>query len=885
MKSPARQRGFLLIAAVILIVTASIFAVAISYMMVAGNLAGSGTLGSAQALALAESGLERALQFVNASSLGTRVACTGITGHASLTNQALGSGEYTVTTGNGGTPYYPATPATLSAAVSASATILPVSTLTGYSSAGRVLIDRESIDYAATSTDAAVCGVGLAPCLISAQRGRDGTTAAAHATGATLGQNQCDLVSQGGVPSVATAMGLRTVSAGVQQQEGWIVGNLGGSATNEDINAISCTGTNNCWGVADNGVLVHWNGSGWTQDSYTAPDHLRGISCPDANTCYAVGDQSGGEVILQLSGGTWSRVGPSGALPNTDLNSIHCADANNCIAVGDNGVIFRLNAGAWTSVASPVTSDINGVYCTGATSCWAVGDVYDPPGPGGNQEVILQWTGGAWSLLAAVGSIPNTNLNSVHCPAAGTCFAVGDEQGSEVILQLSGGTWSRVGPLAGVPNEDLNSIYCLDANNCFAVGDNGTLARMSGGAWSDISGTATGEDMNGVWCFATNDCIAIGDNGTVLRWDGTSWASTVAPALLRWNGETWSNASGLLDSGINLDLRAVTALSYADGWMVGETGGGAVAPCTSNRARIGRWGGSSWACSASSPSNRNLNSVSAVSYDDAWAVGANGSIVRWTGAAWSEQNAAQNITGRELHAVHALNSSEIWVTGRFETQGGKTCANNRAVILRWTGAWSCQNTGAPARRYRGMFMFADGADAGTQPDDGWIVGDRNNNDFTIYRWNNPTANQWNSQSFTDNTYREQLNSVYVLDTDGDGLGDDGWAVGSVRNNYLTILRWNHACAGGAATGAWTVCSFNPGSAALRQSLNAVYCTRSTDCWAAGNSGLILHFDGSGWSVHSQSGGMPGALTTANLNGMSFLGARSRTHAVWRELFP
>ncbi len=880
------QRGFLLITAVVLIVVAALLLTVMLFLGATGNESSVGHSRSKQALFIAESGLERGIRSQLSPVLAERIGCTAVTGDVNLTNIAFGEGRFTLT---GGAASYPNNANnTLKAGIGVADVVIPLNDLTGFAATGgRVRIDREAVDYSGVSSNTAVCGgAALTPCLIGAQRGRDGTVATTHASSTRVGQFQCDLQSQGGVPDLAGSSNKRTLRTGVQIQEAWAVGNLGGSATTENLNAIHCTSSSNCWGVADNGVLVRWNGTTWTQDAFVAAENLNGVHCFDANNCIAVGDNgtilrySAGawasvaspvtsninsvycaaatncwavadtynppgppptqEAILRWLGGAWTLQGANGTIPNENLNGISCVDANNCIAVGDNGTIARLNAGAWGGMASPVTSNINSVYCTAATNCWAVADTYNPPGPPPTQEAILQWTGGAWALLAASG---------------------------------------------GIPNENLNSIYCLDAANCFAAGDNGTLLSLSGGTWGDVGGGVTTENMNGIFCFSVSDCIAVGDNGTVLRWNGTSWSSTITPALLRWNGMTWSDTSGLLASGINRDLRAITMLSYTDGWVVGETGGGAVAPCLNNRARIGRWNGASWNCSASSPSNRNLNSVSAVSYNDAWAVGAGGSIVRWTGAAWGEQNAAQNITARELHGVHALATNEIWMTGRDENVGGKTCANGSAIVLRYTGAWSCQNTGAATRRYRAMSMFPDGTDAGTLPDDGWIAGDIAGNDFSIFRWNNPVANQWNNQSFTDITNRERLNSLTMLDTDGNGLGDDGWAVGQLRNNNLTILRWNHACAGGAATGTWAVCSFDPGAAALRQHLNAVSCVHARDCWAVGDNGLILHWDGANWTVHTQSGGMPGALTTANLNGLSILGPKTRPQAAWYEIFP
>lgn len=181
------------------------------------------------------------------------------------------------------------------------------------------------------------------------------------------------------------------------------------------------------------------------------------------------------------------------------------------------------------------------------------------------------------------------------------------------------------------------------------------------------------------------------------------------------------------------------------------------------------------------------------------------------------------------------------------------------------------------RRLRAIFMFPDGADFDTLPDDGWVVGDRNGNDFTINRWNNPTAGQWNNQSFTDAVNRQRLNAVYILDTDGNGLGDDGWVVGDLQGNNLTILRWNHACGGGAATGTWAVCSFDPG-AAFRQNLNGVFMLSGTDGWAVGNGGLMLHWNGTQWSVIA-------SPTTNRLNKLFLLSPQNFFRvADWQEVY-
>jgi type II secretory pathway component PulK len=63
MAAPARERGFLLIAAVVLIVVGAVMASTMAFLAVSGSQSSSGHVGSNQALFIADSGLERAVRF------------------------------------------------------------------------------------------------------------------------------------------------------------------------------------------------------------------------------------------------------------------------------------------------------------------------------------------------------------------------------------------------------------------------------------------------------------------------------------------------------------------------------------------------------------------------------------------------------------------------------------------------------------------------------------------------------------------------------------------------------------------------------------------------------------------------------------------------------
>jgi hypothetical protein len=205
MRIQQRQRGFLILMAAILIALGALLAVVGTFLNVTRSESAGGHLGSTQALMIAQAGIERA---VYEYRRGT--ACNGL----SAVNADLGNGNFAVTAS-----LYNTTAATVfTGGVSATASTIPVDSVAAYASHGRIRIDNEEINYTGTSTDATRCSPASA-CFTGAIRGVNPSTAAAHAAGAGVYQNQCLIRSVG----VATnTSGQRILEANVP---GW-----GGSA-------------------------------------------------------------------------------------------------------------------------------------------------------------------------------------------------------------------------------------------------------------------------------------------------------------------------------------------------------------------------------------------------------------------------------------------------------------------------------------------------------------------------------------------------------------------------------------------------------------------------------------------------------------------------------
>ncbi|MFQ5598429.1 MAG: hypothetical protein ACE5GK_10310 [Nitrospiria bacterium] len=195
------QDGVSIVGVILMMLLISVMGQVLVSMVGTENFSTVNQMRSSQAHYIAEAGIERAkYAFAN----GT--ACAALS-----YNDPLGAGNYATN----GTLYNPVS-TTLSAAVVAGDTILPLVSIAGYAPHGRVAIEAEEIDYATSTTLPADCLPFAAPCVTGAQRGVNGTTAATHASGIAVAQNQCLIRSTGNVSGVPVSA-QRVIEVGAVQ--------------------------------------------------------------------------------------------------------------------------------------------------------------------------------------------------------------------------------------------------------------------------------------------------------------------------------------------------------------------------------------------------------------------------------------------------------------------------------------------------------------------------------------------------------------------------------------------------------------------------------------------------------------------------------------------
>ncbi len=251
--------------------------------------------------------------------------------------------------------------------------------------------------------------------------------------------------------------------------------------TGDELTAVSADAANDAWAVgtilASGGVtdtlILHWNGSSWSQVSSPTPVNsylnLAGVTAISPSDAWAVGTYYNNTtntydtLTLRWNGSKWSKV----SSPNPDatgenrLNAVSADGAGDVWAVGTlcstvSGVcafsdtstlILHWNGKAWSQVTSPSPSTkanlLNGVSADPASAkdAWAVG--WYTSTSGSDETLTLRWNGTQWSQVTAPNPSASTNfLKAVATVSKGDALAVGEESNTSGIFDTLGLHWN-----------------------------------------------------------------------------------------------------------------------------------------------------------------------------------------------------------------------------------------------------------------------------------------------------------------------------------------------------------------------------------------------------------------------------------------------------------
>ena len=199
-------------------------------------------------------------------------------------------------------------------------------------------------------------------------------------------------------------------------------------------------------------------------------------------TAGATTNGANGTILKSTNGTTWTTQVSSGP----KLNGINALDTSVAYAVGDSGTVQKTTDGGanWSSQTTDSNYVLYGVNAVDSTTAYAVGK-------NGSDGVILKTADGTnWITTQTVSGTPLNAISVVETDPS-VAFAVGD--GPVIMKTTDGITWTDSGFSAGGA---LSSIYAVSSTKAYAVGVIGSVARLNGGSWVDISSTIPAEYQN-----------------------------------------------------------------------------------------------------------------------------------------------------------------------------------------------------------------------------------------------------------------------------------------------------------------------------------------------------------------------------------------------------
>ncbi|HKP53074.1 MAG TPA: hypothetical protein VJ183_10510 [Chloroflexia bacterium] len=265
--------------------------------------------------------------------------------------------------------------------------------------------------------------------------------------------------------------------------------------------------------------------------------------------------------------------------------------------------------------------------------------------------------------------------------------SVGSYSGSTAVmmyaLRWEGRGWSRVAmPNPGTKSRDVRDVAAISPNDAWAVGyyadeaNSYTLTmHWDGRVWQHVPITGLGNlgALDGLAAIASNNVWAVGafhspetrtEQSIILHWDGSGWTPAELPRISERDNV----------------LSAISAYSPNDIWAVGTD---------DNKPLMLHWDGSEWARTASPTflSSARLSDVVALGPNGAWAVGSSQGplIMRWNGTAWSKLDSPAGSGGFPggLDSITAISPDDIWAVGNsnFITHSGD---NRKLLVVHWT---------------------------------------------------------------------------------------------------------------------------------------------------------------------------------------------------------
>ncbi|MCW3102572.1 MAG: hypothetical protein JWO09_1012 [Bacteroidetes bacterium] len=271
-----------------------------------------------------------------------------------------------------------------------------------------------------------------------------------------------------------------------------------------------------------------------------------------------------------------------------------CAISKDTVYVGGaNGKIMKTTNGGvtWVTQTTPTAQTLYGMDFINGNVGFAAGD---------NGAIIKTSNGGAtWTSV----SVTSSSLRSVRFISSTTGFITGD--GGLILKTTNGGTtWSVCS--TGI-SDPIYAVWFIDPTNGYASSFSGDLLKTTnGGSTWTASATGVSSQMNTIYFTDPSTGTFVGAGGVIRRTTdgGVSWATvTMTPSGDFLHSHTFVNSTTGFITGGNIGSNIGVILNTVDG-------------------------GLTW--STYHPGTARLCNVDFVNANTGYAVGLNGTILKYT---------------------------------------------------------------------------------------------------------------------------------------------------------------------------------------------------------------------------------------------------------------
>jgi hypothetical protein len=203
-------------------------------------------------------------------------------------------------------------------------------------------------------------------------------------------------------------------------------------------------------------------------------------------------------------------------------------------------LVERWDGNSWIIVASPSNgphdNQLNGVTCSLTTECIAVGSYANDFGV--TQTLIEQWDGNSWKVVPSSNTSNGSNnqLNSITCPSASECWAVGTYTGNNDRAQTLIEHWISPLKVIGVVSRKQHGNAGTFDVNLPLTGSPGVECRGGGPSGSyqivaTVASTVTVSGASVVEGSGTIDSAAVNGSEITISLSGVTNGQTIVVRL------------------------------------------------------------------------------------------------------------------------------------------------------------------------------------------------------------------------------------------------------------------------------------------------------------------------------------------------------------------